>query len=57
MNTGNETDEIFIDLRSEIDKANVRLSRHIHTFRRAPCNIWNDRPHLVSFEICKESSW
>ena len=42
---------------SEVNKQNIRLSRHIDTFRKTQCNVWNDRPHLINFKRCIESKW
>ena len=42
---------------SELDKQNVRLSRHNNTFRKKQCNIWNDRPELIDKRRSFESGW
>ena len=51
------TDDIFIDLMSELDKQNVRLCRHHNTFRKTQCNVWNDRPELIENRRSLESGW
>ena len=55
--TVNQVENIFIDLMSEADKQNIRLSRNVNTFRKTQCNVWNDRPELISFKRCLESEW
>ena len=42
---------------SELDKQNVRLSRHHNTFRKTQCNVWNDRPELIDNRRSLESGW
>ena len=49
--------QIIIDLRSEIDKANVRLNKYVNTFRKASCNVWQDRPNLINYEQVQETKW
>ena len=55
--TVKQVDNIFIDLMSETDKQNIRLSRNVNTFRKTQYNIWNDRPELINFKRCLESEW
>ena len=52
-----QVDSIFIDSMSEVNRQNVRLSRHINTFKKTTCDVWNDRPQLVNFKRCIESEW
>ena len=44
-------------MRSEVDKANVRLNRKVNTFKKENCDVWQDRPQLVSYEICPQGRW
>ena len=44
-------------MRSEVDKANVRLNRHVNTFKKNPCDVWQDRPRLISYEACPPGEW
>ena len=48
---------ILIDLRTEVTKANVRLGRNVHTYKTGYCNVWQDRPQLISFERVPYSEW
>ena len=48
---------IVLDLRSEFNKANQRLNKHIHTFKKSDCDVWQDRPNLISFEQVGFSDW
>ena len=49
MPQGANKSQIILDLRSEVDKANVRLNKHVTTFRKTPCNVWQDTPALVDY--------
>ena len=49
--------QAILDMRSEIDKANVRLNRKVNTFKKENCDVWQDRPQLVSYEICPPGRW
>ena len=49
--------QIIIDQRSEVDKANVRLNRYCNTFKNQNCNVFQDRPKLISFEPAFPSDW
>ena len=43
-------DSILIDLRSKEEKDAVRKNRFASTFKRDNCDVWRDRPQLISFE-------
>ena len=47
----------IIDQRSAIDKANVRLGNNVSTFKKTNCDVWADRPQLISYEISTPSKW
>ena len=49
--------QILLDLRTEIDKANVRLNKFVHTFRKTSCNVWQDKPSLSNYEEVIPSQW
>ena len=44
-------------MRTEVDKANVRLNRHVNTFKKTNCDVWQDRPQLVSYEVSPPGKW
>ena len=52
-----EVHNIILDRRTEIDKANVRLNKHVHTFRKTECNVWQDRPNLRNTREVIPTNW
>ena len=46
-----------MDFRKEIDKQNVRLGRHVNTFKAVDCDVFQDRPELVAYEQVIPSHW
>ena len=52
-----ERESILIDLRDEVTKANIRLNRNVHTYYNGYCDVWRDRPEVVSFEKIPSSDW
>ena len=33
-------EQVILDMRSEVDLANVRLNRNPHTFKKSNCDVW-----------------
>ena len=50
-------EQVILDMRTEVDKANVRLNRHVNTFKKTNCDVWQDRPQLVSYEVIPPGKW
>ena len=50
-------EQIIIDMRKEVDKQNVRLNRHVTSFKANDCDVFQDRPLLISYEKVTPSVW
>ena len=49
--------QAILDRRSELERANVRLGNNVSTFKKTNCDVWADRPTLISYEISSPGKW
>ena len=50
-------DSFIIDQRSVKEKEAIRKNRLAFTFKKQNCDVWQDRPQLISFEKVEPKNW
>ena len=52
-----KNDSIIIDLRSQYEKESIKKNRLAYTFKKHNCDVWQDRPQLISYEKVVPQNW
>ena len=52
-----QREQVILDMRKEVDRQNVKLNRFVNTFKATACDVFQDRPQLISYEKVTPSDW
>ena len=44
-------EQVIFDLRDEKEQDDVKKNRLTDTFKRHNCDVWQDRPELMNYEV------